>query len=173
MTNWTRRAALGLLLAGGLSACSDRDETSSLDPSLVSSSTDVTLVECPSNTSYSTSGTVLPLGGSVSLRGHSVAFPAGALLLPATIGLTEPASQFMQIDLSANGADHYQFEAPLTVTISYARCSRANIDKGPLSVWLIDETTGELLANMGGVDDKLTRTITFETDHFSGYAIAN
>ena len=116
---------------------------------------------------------MLPLGGSVSLRGHSVALPLGAVLLPATIGITEPAGQYMRIDLSANGQDHWQFQVPLSVTISYARCSRANIDKGPLSVWLIDEETGELLANMGGVDDKLARTITFETDHFSGYAIAN
>ena len=53
------------------------------------------------------------------------------------------------------------------------RCSRTNIPRGPLSVWLVDPATGEMFENMGGVDDKLTRTVTFVTDHFSGYAIAN
>ncbi|HUF13752.1 MAG TPA: hypothetical protein VMN78_11675 [Longimicrobiales bacterium] len=33
--------------------------------------------------------------------------------------------------------------------------------------------TGALLQNMGGVDDKENRTVTFRTDHFSGYAVAN
>ena len=131
------------------------------------------LVECPSSTTYSTAGSILPLGGTVSLRGHSVALPLGAVALPVSIGIEEPASRFMMIDLSANGHDHYQFLSPIRVTISYARCSRANIDRGPLSVWLVDPATGALLENMGGVDNKQTRTITFETDHFSGYAIAN
>ena len=174
MTGSMRRAAFALAFAGSLAACADQEEGAlDIAPSLATSTTDVDLVECPTNTTYSTSGTVLPLGGSVSLRGHSVALPLGAVLLPATIGITEPAGQYMRIDLSANGQDHWQFQVPLSVTISYARCSRANIDKGPLSVWLIDEESGELLVNMGGVDDKLARTITFETDHFSGYAIAN
>ena len=169
----SRRASVALIMAFGLSACSEEgDGSASLEPSL-SHSTNPELIECPSDVTYSSSGSVLPTGGSVALRGHSVQVPTGAVLLPTEIGLTEPASQFMQVDLSANGQDHFQFRAPLTVTISYARCTRENINKGPLSVWLIDETTGALLQNMGGVDDKVNRTVTFETDHFSGYAIAN
>ena len=173
MTRKVFHAAFGLALATGLSACSDGDgATSALDPSF-STSSRPELVECPTDVSYETSGTVQPLGGSVTLRGHAVNVPLGAVLTPTTIGLAEPASQYMMIELSANGQDHYQFEAPLSITISYERCSRSNIDKAPLQVWLVDETTGALLQNMGGIDDKEARTITFETDHFSGYAIAN
>jgi hypothetical protein len=40
-------------------------------------------------------------------------------------------------------------------------------------VWYIDPATGTLLENMLGVDNKLTRTITFSTGHLSGYAVAN
>lgn len=169
----SRPGLLALIAALALGACSeDTATTASLEPSL-SQSSNPELVECPSDVTYSTTGDVLPTGGSVALRGHEVAVPFGAVLLPTQIGLAEPASQFMQVDLSANGQEHFQFRAPLTITISYARCTRANIDKGPLSVWLIDESTGALLQNMGGVDDKQARTITFQTDHFSGYAIAN
>ena len=171
MSQRSRRVGVVALCLTGIVGCSESaSEPVAGDPAYAIGSA---LVECPSTTSYETSGSVLPLGGSVSLRGHSVALPLGAVIAPASIGIAEPASRYMLIDLSANGEDHWQFQAPITVTISYARCSRANIDKGPLSVWLVDPATGELLENMGGVDDKLTRTITFQTDHFSGYAIAN
>lgn len=166
-------ASFALAAAIGLGACSEEEATrASFEPALAQSN-NPELVECPSDVTYSTSGSVLATGGAVSLRGHRVSVPTGAVLTPTEIGLSEPASKFIQIGLSANGQEHFQFGAPLTITISYARCSRANIDKGPLSVWLIDETTGALLQNMGGVDDKVNRSITFQTDHFSGYAIAN
>lgn len=166
------RSGVAIALLLGVAACGESggEDAVAFEPS---QSLSQQLVECPSSTTYETSGSVLPLGGTVSLRGHSVALPLGAVLAPVEIGITEPASRFMMIDLSANGQDHFQFLAPITVTISYARCSRANIEKGALSVWLVDPATGALLQNMGGVDDKLTRTITFQTDHFSGYAIAN
>ena len=169
-----RIKGIGLsLLAVGVIACGEPgDPESTVGPALASS-TSATLVECPTDVAYSTTGTVLPLGGSVSFRGHSVTAPSGAVVLPTDISIAEPASQYMLVDFRANGQEHFQFHAPLTVTISYARCSRANIDKAPLSVWHVDPATGELLQNMGGVDDKQARTITFQTDHFSGYAIAN
>lgn len=167
------RLATGILLAGGLAACGEHeDAVGSLEPQYANS-VNPTLVECPSTASYETTGTILPTGGSVELRGHAVVLPAGAVLTATDIGLREPAAQYMQIDLTADGHDHFQFGAPVTVTISYARCTRSNIDKGPLSAWLIDPATGALLQNMGGVDDKTNQTVTFETDHFSGYAIAN
>ena len=167
------RLGLGLVLSGGVLACSEpQDDGAALDPAFATS-VSPTLVECPSDASYETVGEILPVGGTVALRGHSVDVPLGALLAPTQIELAEPASQYMLVDLGANGQDHYQFHAPLTVTISYARCGRSNIDKAPLSVWLVDPATGALLQNMGGVDDKASRTVTFTTDHFSGYAIAN
>ena len=41
-----------------------------------------------------------------------------------------------------------------------------------LTAWYIDPTTHELLEPMCGIDNPLTRAISFWTDHFSGYAIA-
>lgn len=166
------RLGLGAVLAGGLVACGEPEGGTTLEPAFATSS-NPTLVECPSDESYETSATILPTGGSVELRGHSIQLPLGAVVTATTIGLREPASQYMLIAATADGQDHFQFLEPVAVTISYARCTRNNLEKGPLSVWLVDPATGALLENMGGVDDKENRTVTFQTDHFSGYAIAN
>jgi hypothetical protein len=40
-------------------------------------------------------------------------------------------------------------------------------------VWYIDSDTKAMLEPMGGVDNKLLKTITFTTGHLSGYAVAN
>ena len=108
----------------------------------------------------------------MSLGGHSVLVPGGALLGPTSLTITEPASNIVVLRIQANDAQHFQFEAPVLVTISYARCHRRSLDQGALEVWYIDEATGELLENMGGVDNPLLRTVSFWTNHLSGYAIA-
>jgi hypothetical protein len=131
------------------------------------------LIECPTQESSSSTAVVTPLGGLVSIGGTSVSIPAGALLSDATVTVTLPASQYMEVDISVEGVDHFIFELPVTVTVSYARCSRSNIDHDPLTAWYIDSETKAMLEAMGGVDDKLTRTVTFTTGHLSGYALAD
>lgn len=132
-----------------------------------------TLVECPTNSSSSASELITPLGGTVSAGGTTIAVPAGAVLVPTTITVTVPASNYMEVDISVPGVEHFVFEQPATVTLSYARCTRSDIDKSPLTVWHIDGGSKALLEHMGGLDDKLARTVTFPTGHLSGYALAN
>lgn len=167
------RLGIALVVAVGLTACAESDAPNGPAEPQLSVSSNPTLVECPSTSTLSSLGTVLPTGGVVALGGHRVTLPLGAVLSPTAIEIRDPASQFMMLDLRAGGQEHYQFRAPISVTIDYSRCSRSNIDKGTLSVWLIDPATGALLQNMGGVDDKANHRITFQTDHFSGYALAN
>jgi hypothetical protein len=131
------------------------------------------LVQCPSNETTSSSAVIGPLGGVVDVGGTSIQIPAGALLSPVTVTVTIPASPYMEIDISVAGVEHFVFEQPVVVTLSYARCTRSDIDASPLSVWYIDSSTKDLLEPMGGVDDKLLRAITFTTGHLSGYAVAN
>ena len=131
----------------------------------------VNLVECPANTSTSSTSIVGPLGGVVSAGGTSISIPAGALLSPVSVTVTVPESNLMEIDVSVSGSEHFVFEQPVVITLSYARCNR-NLSFTPLSVWHIDSETDEPLEFMGGVDNKLLRTITFVTPHLSGYAIA-
>jgi hypothetical protein len=129
------------------------------------------LIECPANGSSSTTEVVGPLGGLVSVGGTSISIPAGALLSPVSLTVTVPESNLMEIDISVSGTEHFLFELPVVVTLSYARCNRNNL--GALSVWYIDSETKEPLENMGGINNPLLKTITFVTPHLSGYAIAN
>jgi archaellum component FlaG (FlaF/FlaG flagellin family) len=130
-------------------------------------------VACPTNESSSTTSEVGPLGGLLSIDGTSVNIPAGALLSPVTVTLTVPASNHVEIDVSVAGTENFIFELPIVVTVSYARCSRSNINLTPLSAWHFDQATGELLERMPSVDNKLLRTVTFTTGHLSGYLLAN
>jgi hypothetical protein len=78
----------------------------------------------------------------------------------------------MEISVEVLGTDSFTFLLPVTITVSYQRCGRSNIERTPLQAWHIDEATKALLENMGGFDDKAARTVTFTTGHFSGYALA-
>jgi hypothetical protein len=128
---------------------------------------------CPGSAPKSASALVTPLlGGTVSAGGFSIALPAGAVLAPTTITVTVPASPYLEVDIRADGAEHYQFAQPAVVTMDYSRCGVAAAE-ARLTVLYIDAATKTPLEDMGGVDDKLTRRITFVTPHLSGYALAN
>ena len=129
------------------------------------------LAVCPTDQTQSTSSILGALGGTVSLDGSSVVVPIGDLLTATSIELTIPASQYMEIGVTANGGP-FLFLTPITITLDYSRCSTDIQQKTTLSVWNIDPDTKALLQNMGGVDNKLTHQITFTTLHLSGYALA-
>lgn len=168
------RGPLTLLfgVAAALTAC-DRPESGEvpLGPETASLAS-AALLPCPSSQTKAASGEVGLLGGVVSLARTTVSVPPEALLSPISVDIEIPASPYMLVDLGVNGQDHWQFLLPVTVTIDYARCGVKLLDP-PVTVWHVDPATGELLEYMGGVDNRLLRTVTFVTDHFSGYAIAN
>ena len=170
-----KRLALpgALLVALFPAACGDAGDGPLAPDVPAFSSSGATLVECPVAETRSTTGVVGLLGGTISLDGHSISLPAGAVLLPTQIELTVPASNYMEIAIHANGLESFEFNAPVTVTLSYDRCTRSDIDQRTLTAWHIDEATKALLENMGGTDDKQARTVTFTSGHLSGFAIAN
>ena len=129
---------------------------------------------CPNSATQTTTAVVDGLGGLLSVAGATVSVPAGALLGPTTITLTVPASNYMEIDVSVEGTEHFVFESPITVTVSYARCSLGLLSRLlPLDAWHWDPETRDFLEQMPSVDNKLARTVTFTTPHLSGYIIAN
>lgn len=131
------------------------------------------LVACPTNESVSNTAEIGPLGGLLSVAGASISIPAGALLSAATVTVTVPSSNYVEIDVKVDGAEHFVFAQPVVITMSYARCSRNNLNLTPLTAWYFDQQTGELLEAMPSVDNKLLRTVTFTTGHLSGYILAN
>lgn len=170
------RRLTSLALAAAVTACSEPTSPApsatalTLLPELRKSA----LVECPTDASESASALLGALGGEVSVGGHRVIVPPDALPLVdlSLVTLTVPASKYVEIEVSVNGLPHFEFAQPLTLVIDYGRCSRSNIDHEPLRVWYIDSVTDAFIEDMGGVDDKTARTVTFTTDHFSGYAVA-
>jgi hypothetical protein len=130
-----------------------------------------TLLSCPSSQTQAASLPIGTAGGTLSLGGTSVTIPLGALTGDNTVELTIPAGPYMEVDLTVNGG-HFEFLKPVVVTIDYSRCDRSQTLLRALSVWNIDPATKALLDNMGGVDSKLTQSITFTTPHFSGFAVA-
>ncbi|MGQ0714289.1 MAG: hypothetical protein ACT4PJ_11205 [Gemmatimonadaceae bacterium] len=178
MNKWTRvRRLQAVVLAAALTACSEPTAPSLSEANNQPSQLSLTsrgLVICPTNESQTTFALVGGLGGTISLGGTQITFPQGALpsLGLSLVRLSIPASQFVEIDVSVNGLVHFAFGAPVRVVIYYGRCSRSDIDRSPLTAWYINPVTKAFIADMSGVDDKAARTVTFETDHFSGYAIA-
>ena len=173
--NRTFLRVIALAAIAGAAACSEpvTSVLSARHSVANATTTGSVLVECPTDQSTSASALVTPLGGVVTAGGTSISVPAGAVLVPTTITVTVPASQYMEVDITADGAEHFTFQTPVTVSVSYARCTRDNINKEALEAWYIDSNTKALLQNMGGTDDKTARTVTFVTDHLSGYAVAN
>ena len=176
MVRWTviRRFAL-VALAAGITACSEPATAPQIEaaaPNLIGTETGPSLLECRRTLFDITWGFIGPLGGLLSLNGNTITVPPQALDRLAFITIRQPSTQFVEIEVRVNGQDHFQFAAPLTVVLDYSRCADWRIGPGPLSVWQIDPDTKALITDMGGVDDRAARTISFTTDHFSGYAIA-
>ena len=173
MTHRPRFRHLAAVLATlVLGACADAPSApSAVSPLLGNGGPN--FLECPVNTAQASIDVVGPLGGLLSLGRNAVSIPSGAVPVPTAFALTVPASRFMKVDVTAVGLEHYLFGAPVTVTIDYSRCPEGRTAGRALSVWYVAPILNTPLQNMGGTNDPVARTITFTTDHFSGYAIAN
>lgn len=141
-----------------------------LDPAR-STTFGATLLECPVGVSSSTSSLIGPLGGILELNGHRVVVPPLAVAVPTTLTLTEPASNYVEVEVGAAGTEHYEFLRPIALTLSYARCTRNNTEDENLRIFYIDPATKAILEDLGGTDDKTVRTVSTSTDHLSGYAV--
>ena len=130
------------------------------------------LLACPTAKAMQASATIGGAGGIIAVGGFSMRVPGGVLAEPTTFTLSVPASQYVEVEISASGERHYQFERPVMVTLDYSRCA-LDARSADFSAWYINSDTKEPLADMGGHDDRGRHRVTFFTDHLSGYAIAN
>jgi hypothetical protein len=138
------------------------DDYSALDaPALLSA--------CAVAPEASASAVIGLLGGTISAGGVTMTVPPGAVLGATEFNIHVPASPYAEVEIHADGQDHFQFLAPVVIAMGYSRCSTS----GPLTAWHIDPDTRSFLENMGGVNDAANRRVIFSTLHLSGYAIAN
>lgn len=173
MTRNTFRLAALALAAVFATSCADGSDGALTGPegAALAASSGPSPLECPVSTTSSKTALISLLGGTIELDGHRVVIPAEAVLQPTEFTLTVPASNYVEVDIKAAGQEHYEFRKPVSLTLSYARCTRTNIDKEALRIYYIDSQTKALIDDMGGTDDKAARSVTTGTDHFSGYVI--
>lgn len=164
----SRCVPLAVIMAGAvLGAC---DHAPVADPDYVRVGSDALLAACQLEPEKEFTGWAGLTGATLSGGGVAVTVPAGAVLEPTKFRIRIPSSPYAEVEIHANGQEHYQFLLPVVITIDYSRCATTS---GDLTAWQIDPTTKVLLENMGGVNDVLNQRVTFSTTHLSGYAIAN
>lgn len=174
-----RAAALWIALSGGLFACANAPE-SLTQQSLTAPRADVTDLSsltplvCPADSTQQSSIGLIGLpGGRLALGHNQLAIPLGSVLSLTGFQITLPAGYAVEADVSAVGLTSFLFQSPVSITIDYSRCPSGAIPDGAtLQVVYIDSQTKQILAAMGGVNDPVARTITFQTSHLSGYEVA-
>ncbi|MGH7476531.1 MAG: hypothetical protein ACRELD_09595 [Longimicrobiales bacterium] len=169
-----RTAAVSLPLLAFALAC-DTDGPAAISAPDVPASASLSLepLTCATTETTTDTFTVDGAGATFTHGKHRIVVPAGAVDVPTEIEYTVPASSVVEIRVRANGQEHFTFAEPLSITISYARCPLSLTELLPLVAWYWDPATGVLLEAMPSTDDKDDRSVTFSTDHFSGYVIAN
>lgn len=80
------------------------------------------------------------------------------------------AGQAFQLNLKADGTIIHNFNGKVQVTIQLTVDDIKNIDVTKLSAYYYNDQTKEW-ENLGGIYDSDAMTFTFETDHFSEFAI--
>lgn len=173
------RAAALIALAGALSACSNAPDAPNAH-TLVAPRADavdlssLTPLVCPTDvTQQSSVGLIGLLGGRLTFGANQLKIPLGAVLSLTEFQITLPAGNTVEADVSAVGLTSFLFQSPVSITIDYSRCAPDAIPSGAnLQVVYVNSQTKQMLAAMGGVNDPVARTITFQTSHLSGYEVA-
>ena len=130
------------------------------------------LIACPTADELSSSITVDTSGGTFTLGPAEVVLPAGAVLTPTELNISVPAGDFMRVEVTAKGFDHFEFQSPISISLDYSRCDTSTLSSSPLSVWYVGDD-GTMLEQMPTLDDRANERVTFLTPHLSGYAIAD
>ena len=181
----TRRPLLNAIVAGGLAlvlaACAGDVPTA---PAAVDSATPASLsrvgehgtqqsalIACPVDTSASASAVIGPRGGRVVVGRFAMFVPPHAVQHATRFTFEVPASQYLEVKISAAGADHYEFRHPVQIVLDYSRCAGAVGNSS--DAWYIDSGTHTLLEPMRARNDRRDDLLIFWTDHLSGYALAD
>lgn len=129
------------------------------------------LLTCDVPAANSTTVEIGPEGGIVTLAGHRLIVPGGALQVEVPITLAVPATENLELRFSVAGETLFAFLRDVVVEISYARCLD-NVGDSPLRVWELNPANQVPVQDHGGVDDPARMTLTITTAHLSTFAVA-
>lgn len=180
------RAALGTLLIAALGGCerpADPSAVPSTGPAFSQNVADYVLIEgaIPSSIlDLEVSKLIGPDGGSLSLAGHSIDVPAGAVDGVTLFTLTLLTNGYVEVELSAvlNGllgglldvGEEGFGEETVALTLTYAWATNVE-DPGDLVILrMLEDGKVEPLAT---TVDETGKTVTAELEHFSRYCMAS
>ncbi len=130
------------------------------------------LVSSSSQSSLTVSLVLGSLGGTMSVNGHSLTVPAGALQQPTRFTMTTISGTSIRVALSAQdaatGVPVTVFPTPLRLGLSYASAKVSNPSKLKVA-WLVD---GSIVAVQPSELDKPHKQVVSSLYHFSDWGIA-
>lgn len=106
-------------------------------------------------------------GGTFDYMNHRMLVPPGALSQNTEMYITDVSSNLIQANYGPSG----QFNLPVVVTISYADADLRNVDLRKMTIAWYDEAAGTWV-EIGGVVDKINKTISVAVTHFTQYTIS-
>lgn len=116
-------------------------------------------------------------GGTISLAGHVLTVPAGAVSRPTRFTMAVVNEGYVEVELNATvpqprgpGIDVGEkgFARPVTLQLNYSWAS-AEVDASRLQIVWVKENGS--LETLSSTPDAGTKTVTANLDHFSKYAI--
>lgn len=192
---WKNLLFVPLIVAGVLAGCETTDSASITAPSEQpaeilgllggGTSSGYTLLRDPLLpglvNSISTSALIDLNGGSITLLGHTLTVPAGAVSKPTLFTLTVLPTGYVEVNLTATlssvlglvlnvGEDG--FDKPVPVTLSYARATNVK-DPSKLTIVHLKGLLGyRQIEAVPSRVDTAGKTVTADLEHFSRYSIA-
>lgn len=125
-------------------------------------------------------------GGQISLAGHTITVPAGAVEVPTLFTITLKTTGYVDVDLSATVTDllgnvidvgEKGFAKPVTLTLTFARSPNAPSDADEMKdikvLRMLGDTHDDDHEALETEVDSETRTASAKLDHFSGYCLAD
>ncbi|NLG61075.1 MAG: hypothetical protein GX539_02435 [Candidatus Cloacimonetes bacterium] len=117
-------------------------------------------------------------GGSISLLGHTITVPAGAVDRPVlfTLILARPGYVEVELDATISGllgriidVGGKGFDKPVSLTLTYSRATNVS---DPSRLVILRRLPGGAIEEVPSTVDTRTKTVTAKLDHFSRYCMA-
>ncbi len=117
-------------------------------------------------------------GGSLSLLGHRIDVPAGAVNRPVLFTMLVTTPGFVEVELDATISGLFGrvidvggagFERPVRLTLTYARATNV---EDPADLVILRRLPGGAIEELPTRLDEGGRTVSAELDHFSRYCMA-
>lgn len=118
-------------------------------------------------------------GGTISVMGHSLVVPAGAVSTPTLFTMTLPRLGYVEVELHATVTDLLGrlidvgasgFDRPVTLSMTYARAT--NVDD-PRDLVILHKRGNNKYEVIPSVLNQSTKRLTAQLEHFSGYCMAS